>query len=233
MIRALIVDDEPPARARLERMLDDHPDVVIAASVGDVRTALSSLADDPPDVIFLDIHLPGDDGFTVLGLLGPRRRPAVVCTTAFAGHAVRAFDEAVVDYLLKPYSRERLAQALARVRENRQPQGPATQRIAVPGATGIGFLELRQLESVRAERNYVRLHTGHQRPLLRATLREMERRLPRDQFVLVNRSLIVRIDQVVEVQPLPHGEIALRLASGEQVVSGRSYAAGIRAALGL
>lgn len=233
MIRALIVDDEPPARARLERMLDDHPDVVIVGSVGDVRTAMSRLADDPPDVIFLDIHLPGDDGFTLLSLLGPRRRPAIVCTTAFASHAVRAFDEAMVDYLLKPYSRERLAQALARVRENRQSQGPATQRIAVPGANGIGFLELRQLESVRAERNYVRLHTGHQRPLLRATLREMERRLPRDQFVLVNRSLIVRIDQVVEVQPLPHGEIALRLASGEQVVSGRSYAAGVRAALGL
>ncbi|ADB30828.1 two component transcriptional regulator, LytTR family [Kribbella flavida DSM 17836] len=237
MIRALIVDDEPPARARLERMLGEHPDVEVVAAVGDVPAAMRRLAQDRPDTVFLDVRLPGDDGFTLLELLGRSDRPAVVCTTAYADHAVRAFDERAVDYLLKPFSRERLAEALARVREHHRPVRPAgpapARRIPVPGPTGIGFVDVRRVESVRAERNYVRVHTDDRRVLLRATLREMEDRLPGQEFVRVNRSVIVRIDRVVELQPLPHGEVALRLASGDQVVSGRSHAAVVRAALGL
>jgi two-component system LytT family response regulator len=237
MMRALIVDDEPPARERLRRLLTDHPDVSVVAEAGDVAAAISHLVEDRIDVVFLDIHLPGGDGFDLLDLLGPRRRPTLICVTANAEHAVRAFDEAAIDYLLKPFSRERLADALARVREQRRsaagPAVPRPRRIPVPGPTGTRFVEPRHITLVRGERNYVRLELADRTVLLRSTLRELEDRLPPADFVRVNRSLIVRLAAVVEVQSLPHGEVALRLTTGELVVSGRSYAPAVRSALGL
>lgn len=236
-MRALIVDDEPPARERLRRLLGEHPDIEVAGEAEDVRTAMLQLVSGEFDVLFLDIHLPGADGFELLDLIGRSGRPALVFVTANADHAVRAFDEAAVDYLLKPFSPERLAEALARVREHRRRPGGATaprpRRIPVPGPTGTRFVDQRQISLVRGERNYVRLEVAGRSVLLRSTLQEMERRLAPEEFVRVNRSLIVRLTQVVEAQNLPHGEVSLRLASGEQVISGRSYARTVKDALGL
>lgn len=254
-MRVLVVDDEPPARDRMTTMLGEHPDVQVVAAVGDVPQALAVLngADgttttQPVDAVFLDINLPGLDGFGLLDLLGRTRRPAVVCVTAYCDHAVRAFDEAAVDYLLKPYSRERLAEALARVRdhvagssERPAPASPLT-RIPVPSSTGVRFVEASRVVLVRSERNYVRLHVlGEPRTvgaptagvLVRATLTDMERRLPAGEYVRANRSAIVRLDAVVELRPLHHGEAALRLTSGHEVVTGRQHTPAIRAALGL
>lgn len=245
-ISALIVEDEPPARNRLREMLGDHPDVVITAEVGSVPAAMAEVVRDRPDLIFLDIALPGDEGLTLVDLIGRGRgggrAPAVVCVTAYADHAVRAFDAAVVDYLLKPFSRERLADSLARVREHLHavsvgaaadaaPRG--VRRLAIPVQGGVRFIDERRVDSVRAERNYVRVLAGDQRFLVRMTMKEMEDRLPAEEFVRVNRSLIVRLDRVLEMQPLPHGEVQLRLATGELVVSGRTQAPRVRAALGL
>lgn len=235
-MRVLIVDDEPPARERLRRLLDDHPDVDVVAEAGDVPTAVHAVLDGPVDVVFLDIHLPGGDGFDLLNLLGPRHRPTLICVTANAEHAVRAFDEAAVDYLLKPFSRERLADALARVRDQRRSANsasPRPRRIPVPGPTGTRFVEPRQITLIRGDRNYVRLELADRNVLLRSTLREMEDRLPRGEFIRVNRSLIVRVAAVVELQSLPHGEVALRLTTGELVISGRSHSSAVRTALGL
>lgn len=243
-ISALIVEDEPPARDRLRAMLADHPDVVITAEVGSVAAAMAEVVRERPDLIFLDIALPGDEGLTLVDLIGRGRgvgrAPAVVCVTAYADHAVRAFDAAVVDYLLKPFSRERLADSLARVREHLRPAdgvaGPASRavrRLAIPVQGGVRFIDDRRVDSVRAERNYVRVHAGDQRLLVRMTMKEMEDRLSAEDFVRVNRSLIVRLDRVLEMQPLAHGEVSLRLATGELVASGRAYAPRVRAALGL
>lgn len=238
-MRVLVVDDEPLARERLRRLLGDHPDVRLVAEACDVPTALQALTQHQIDVVFLDIHLPDGDGFDLLELAGPRDRPALICVTADARHAVRAFDAAAVDYLLKPFSRERLADALARVRDHHRAARPrdtaatGPQRIPVPGPTGTRFVDTRAVVVVRAERNYVRLEVADRRVLLRSTLREMEDRLPLGEFVRVNRSMLVRIAVIVELQTLPHGEVSLRLATGELVISGRSYAAPVKAALGL
>lgn len=249
-ISALIVEDEPPARDRLREMLGDHPDVVITAEVGSVPAAMAEVVRDRPDLIFLDIALPGDEGLTLVDLIGRgrgSRAPAVVCVTAYADHAVRAFDAAVVDYLLKPFSRDRLADSLARVREHLHAASVASasvasasdatprgvRRLAIPVQGGVRFIDERRVDSVRAERNYVRVLAGDQRFLVRMTMKEMEDRLPAEAFVRVNRSLIVRLDRVLEMQPLAHGEVQLRLTTGELVVSGRSHAPRVRFALGL
>lgn len=237
-MRVLVVDDEPPARERLGRMLAEHPDVEVVASVGSVRDAMAAAVAERPDAVFLDIALSGEEGFGLLDLLGSKERPHVVFVTAHADHAVRAFDEAAVDYLLKPYSKQRLAEAIARLRRYAGPAPPsagphAAHRIPVPGPSGVSFVDVRTIESVRAERNYVRLWLADRRPLVRSTLQDIARRLPSDTFVRVHRSVIVRLDRIVRVEPLPHGDLALWLASGEQVVASRTYADEVRQRLGL
>ena len=237
-MRTLLVDDEPPARERLRRMLGEHPDIEVVAEAGDVAGAMRALVQRPIELIFLDIHLPGPDGFELLELLGRAHRPALVCVTANTEHAVRAFDEAAADYLLKPFSRERLARALARVRDHRRPaeleDRPLRRaRIPVPGPTGTRFVDQRQIVLVRGERNYVRLDLGGRSVLLRGTLQDMAHRLAPGEFVRVNRSVIVRVAAVAELRTLPHGEVELHLSTGDHIISGRAYAAQVRAALGL
>ena len=246
MITALLVDDEAPARRRLRELLADHADVQVVAEADGVRGALAGIVRHRPDVVFLDIQLPDDDGFGVVDLLDARSRPAVVVTTAHAAHAVRAFEVGAVDYLLKPFARARLAVALTRVRETRTPlasptgsptAGPTSGLpvLRIPVLTGgkVRFVDVSRIELVRAERNYVRIHVGGHALLVRSTLRGLEQRLSAQEFSRVSRSAIVRLDRVVEVETLPHGELALRLSSGAQVVSGRDHSPALRVLLGL
>jgi two-component system LytT family response regulator len=240
VITALLVDDEPPARQRLRQLLADHPDVQVLAEAGGVRAAVSTITRHRPDVVFLDIQLPDDDGFGVVDLLGGGSRPAIVVTTAHADHAVRAFEVGAVDYLLKPFARARLAVALSRVRDHlaNGTADPAVRpvpvtRIPVMSGGRVRFVELNRIEIIRADRNYVRIHTGPRALVVRSTLREIEQRLPPGEFSRVSRSAIVRLDRVVEVETLPHGELALRLAGGAQVISGRDHSSTLRALLGI
>lgn len=240
MITALVVDDEPPARQRLRQLLADHADVHVLAEAGGVRAAVATIARHRPDVVFLDIQLPDDDGFGIIDLLGAGSRPAIVVTTAHADHAVRAFEIGAVDYLLKPFARARLAVALSRVRDHLATGAagtavhpvPAT-RIPVLSGGKVRFVELNRIEIIRADRNYVRIHTGPRALVVRSTLRDIEQRLPPGEFSRVSRSAIVRLDRVVEVETLPHGELALRLAGGAQVVSGRDHTPALRTLLGM
>jgi two-component system LytT family response regulator len=241
MITAVVVDDEPPARQRLRELLADHADLAVVAEAGDVRTAAAVVIQHRPDVVFLDIQLPDDDGFGVVDLLGrAAARPAIVVTTAHADYAVRAFDVGALDYLLKPFARARLAVAVNRVRDHLA--GGATSsyiptvpigRIPVMSGGKVRFIDVSRVETIRADRNYVRIHAGARPLLVRSTLHEIEQRLPREHFCRVSRSMIVRLDRVVEVETLPHGELALWLASGEQVISGRGNSSALRASLGL
>jgi two-component system, LytTR family, response regulator len=241
MISAVVVDDEPPARARLRELLADHADVAVVAEAGDVRTAAAMVIQYRPDVVFLDIQLPDDDGFGVVDLIGRgAARPAVVVTTAHADYAVRAFDVGALDYLLKPFARDRLAVAVNRVRDqlaggaaNPGIQSAPISRIPVMSGGKVRFVDVSRVEIIRADRNYVRIHAGVRPLLVRSTLHEIEQRLPREHFCRVSRSAIVRLDRVVEVETLPHGELALWLASGEQVISGRGYSSALRASLGM
>ncbi|MFC4908342.1 LytR/AlgR family response regulator transcription factor [Actinomadura gamaensis] len=235
MIRTLIVDDEPPARRRLQRMLARHDDVQLLAGCGSPGTALAALDRHRPDLVFLDVRLSGGDGFDVLDAIWGRHDPAVVFVTAFSRHAVRAFEIDAVDYLLKPYGQDRLDLALARVRDQlaRRAPAPALNRLPVEAGGRIRLLDLDAIDYVRAEDGYLRVHTGARSHLIRGTLAKLEERLGSAAFLRVHRSVIVRVDRIRELEILAHGEMRMILSSGDTVISGRAYRDQVRAALGL
>lgn len=241
VLRALVVDDEPPARARLRRMLTETGQVEIVAEAGTAAEATVLLEEHHPDVVFLDIQMPQGDGFPVVDALRDHPgRVALIFVTAFADYAVRAFDVAAVDYLLKPYSARRLNVALQRARLHvTAAAGPVVpparrrDRLAVEIGGRIRLIDSTAVDYAKSERNYVRLHTGPQSHLIRETLSNLESTLDPACFLRVHRSLIVRLDRIREIEPLGHGEMLLRLSTGASLISGRAYRDAITAALGL
>ncbi|MGC5053504.1 LytR/AlgR family response regulator transcription factor [Micromonospora sp. DT48] len=231
MIRALVVDDEPPARRRLIALLGHHPDVTVCGSCGSADEAVHAITVDRPDVVFLDVAMPGADGFTVLDELADP--PAVVFVTAHTRYATRAFDVAAVDYLVKPYHRERLAMALDRLRAHLRHRRPAVGRLAVGTGGHTRLLDPAEVDYLRADGNYVRVYVGSASYPVRATLTALLSTLDSTAFLRVHRSLAVRLDRVRDVQTLRHGELALRLRNGALLISGRSYRDEVRRALGL
>lgn len=240
-LRAVIADDEPLARARLRRLLEDGQGVEIVAECASGDEAVAAVHNLQPDVVFLDIRMPDLDGFGVLGDLNPARRPCVVFVTAYADHALRAFDADAVDYLLKPYSSERLQAALARVRRMLASdplradavRNDYLQRLAVPVGARMQLLPVAVIYCVVAQANYVELHANGRSFLLRATMAGLEARLDPRLFVRVHRSRIVRLDAIRDIEPLDSGQYLLRLADGMRIATGRSYRDKLREALGL
>ncbi|WP_026414267.1 LytR/AlgR family response regulator transcription factor [Actinomadura oligospora] len=235
MIKTLIVDDEPPARRRLQRMLTPHEDVQLLDGCGSAATALAALDRHRPDLVFLDIQLPEGDGFDILEAIWGRHDPAVVFVTAFSRHAVRAFEIDAVDYLLKPYDQDRLDLALTRVRDHlaRRAAVPALNRLPVEIGGRIRLLDLDAIDYVRAEDGYLRIHTGTRSHLVRGTLAKLQERLGSAEFLRIHRSVIVRVDRIRELEILGHGEMRLILRSGDVLISGRAYRDQVRATLGL
>jgi two-component system LytT family response regulator len=231
VIRALVVDDEPPARRRLVALLGHHADVTVVAVCGTAAEAVRAIAADRPDVVFLDVAMPEADGFAVLDELADP--PAVVFVTAHAHHAARAFDVAAVDYLVKPYHRERLAAALDRVRAHMRRPPPAARRLAVGTGRRTRLLDPAEIDYLRADGNYVRVYAGTASYPVRATLAGVLSTLDSAVFLRVHRSLAVRLDRVRDVETLRHGELALRLHTGTLLISGRAYRDEVRRALGL
>ncbi|ALN64028.1 response regulator [Lysobacter antibioticus] len=247
-LRAVVVDDEAMSRARLCRLLGLEADVEVIAECADGDSAVAALRRLPADVVFLDIRLPDLNGFGVLQALPAARRPQVVFVTAHAEHALRAFDADAVDYLLKPYSAERLGAALARVRRARAGHTPRPssagaagegareaypQRLAVPIGARLRLLPVEEIESVIAQSNYVELHAGGQAYLLRETLNGIEARLDPSRFVRIHRSRIVQLQAVRDIEQLDGGRYLLRLVNGQRLGSGASYRERIREAMGL
>jgi two-component system LytT family response regulator len=194
---------------------------------------------DRPDLVFLDVQMPGMDGFEVLDALDPATLPAVVFVTAYDRYALKAFDVHAVDYLLKPFDRQRFASALDRarldlraadagrrilalvadLRRERRPQ----QRIVVKAAGRVFFLRPAEIDWMEAAGNYVRLHVGKKSHLVRETMKGLEDRLDPDTFVRIHRSRIVNLDRVRELQPWFHGEHLIVLTSGEQLTTSRRH----------
>lgn len=237
-LRVAVVDDEPMARARLRRMLGGEPGVEIVAECGTGDSAIAALRRLRPDVVFLDIHLPDLTGFGVLAATDPAWRPSVVFVTAHAEHAVQAFDAGATDYLLKPYSHERLRAALDRARLSRGPLPQASaehfpDRLPVPFGPRLRLIAVATVDCVIAQSNYVELHAGPDRHVLRETLSAMEARLDPHRFVRIHRSRIVRIDAVSDIEMLGSGQYVLRLASGMRLGSGPNYRQRIVSAFGL
>jgi two-component system LytT family response regulator len=247
-VRVAIVEDEPPARARLRRLLAGHAGFRIVAEADDVAGGLAILRTHAPDLLFLDIRLGAEDGFDLLARAAPPY-PLVVFTTAWHEHALRAFEVAALDYLLKPFDRERFARCLDRVAPRlaerraggqgdvdadeeglRRLAGGLTRmprlRHIVVHARGRSLIvpigEVRRLE---AAGNYVEVHTANARHLVRATLSRLAQRLDPLEFLRVHRSHLVRADFIAAVAPCGHGDMKLTLRDGSEVMLSRRHRA--------
>lgn len=237
-IRVVIADDEPLARLRLRRLLGAIPGIEVAAECASGIEVMQLLPDCPCDLLFLDIQMPGADGFQALEHVVARPR-AVVFVTAYAEHAVRAFDVQAVDYLLKPISAERLLQAVERAQRALATDAPVAapptipRRLALPIGRRMQMVELDELDCAMAQANYVELKVGTRSFVLRETLQGFQARLDPTRFLRIHRSTIVRIDAIREVESLASGRYRIGLHSGLCVVSGRSHRELVRDALGL
>ncbi|MFI5232902.1 MAG: LytR/AlgR family response regulator transcription factor [Gemmatimonadales bacterium] len=245
-----IADDEPLARKRVRMMLGRHPEYNIVAECRDGQEAVDALAEHEPDVLFLDVKMPGLDGFEVLEALTEAKRPAaVVFVTAFADQAVAAFDENAADFLLKPYDYDRFARALARVEQRLEggavPRVPRAvgavlrsiarpryaERFLVRGPKHLYFVKASDVEWLDAAANYVRLHAGGRVHFVRETMRQVAERLPPERFVRVHRSIIVNLDCIQRLEPSEHGEYVISMRDGSRVRSSRTHNEQLRALL--
>ncbi len=240
MLEIALVEDEAPARARLRRLLATHTDVSIIGEAEDTISALELLRAKRPALVFLDVQLGRENAFALLRRL-PEPHPLIVFTTAYHEHALRAFEVAAVDYLLKPFDGPRLASTLARVRARLvevdalpadedarrlhaawKPSGPPLRLVVVDRGSRI-IVPLSDLLRVSACGNYVELHTPTHRHLLRTPLARLAQRLDPAQFLRVHRGHLVRADQIVSVTPRAHGDAELRLRDGSTLLLSRRF----------
>jgi len=245
-LSALLVDDEPLALRRLDRAIAAIGGVEVVGTTTSARQAVELIDSLAPDVVFLDIAMPGLDGFEVAERAGGGAGPAIVFVTAFDQHAVRAFDVDAVDYLLKPVAPDRLRAAIARVRgwiagrasaRAEPPSEEAEGRLGADGSLWVHrhqeFVRVRveDIVWIEAEGDYVRLHSEGGGGLMRATLSSLEARLDPALFVRVHRSAICRINAISGLQRKATGALAVRLSNGDEAPVGRSYNSGLRALL--
>ena len=238
-LRVLIVDDEAPARAKLRALLAEASDVEVVAEARNGAEAVEMIRSTALDLVLLDIQMPELDGFEVVERVGIDRMPPVVFVTAYDEHALRAFEVCALDYLLKPFAPPRLHRVLERVRERRaatqeeladrlerllQASRAYTRRLLVPASDGRQILlDVTRIRYVRAARNEVRLITVDGEHRLRTTLTELEFRLDPEEFLRINRSEIVRLDRVREVQPWFRGDARLLLDDGTTLSWSRRF----------
>jgi two-component system LytT family response regulator len=225
-MKALIVDDEPLARRELRRLLAEFPWVEIIGEAGNIAEAAKAIEADAPELLLLDIKMPGGSGFDLLAQL--EHVPRVIFTTAYDDHAVQAFEVNALDYLLKPIEPERLAGALARARgpstqsAARQPQ--IVERLFIRDGARCWFVPLNEVSLIVAEGNYVRLHWREVRPLLGRPLSSLEERLDPQRFFRANRRQIINVEFIEEVEPGTSGQLHVQLRGGPEVEISRRQA---------
>jgi two-component system LytT family response regulator len=244
-LRAIVVDDEAPARALLREYLGAHADVEVVAECANGFEAVKAAGELAPDLVFLDVQMPKLDGFEVLELLEPR--PAVVFCTAYDEFALKAFEVNAVDYLLKPFGRDRLAAALDRVRERRaapaagaasapapsaaalaiaaREPGRFTERLLVRDGANVHVVTLEQLDYLEAQDDYVAIHAGGKSWLKHATLAELAEGLDPARFVRVHRSYVVPVDRIARLELYAKDSRVAILRDGKELpVSRAGYA---------
>ena len=241
-IRTLVVDDEPLAREGIRLRLGGDAGFTVVGECSDGAEALEAIAGLRPDVVFLDVQMPGLTGFDVAEELGGDEAPAVVFVTAYDQYALRAFEVHALDYVLKPFDDERFSETLRRVRtrlaERRAgrleerlagllgdlrggaPEGAARawpRRLAVRDAAKIAFVDVDELDWVEADGDYVRLHCGAASHMVRRTMAQMDSRLDPDRFVRIHRSTIVNVERIRELRPTFHAEFVVVLTDGTRL----------------
>ena len=246
-IRTLIVDDEPLARERVRSLVDGQPglEVIGEASDGDqaVQAILHGVGGLQPGLVFLDVQMPRRTGFEVIQEVGPERMPAVVFVTAYDQYALRAFEVHAVDYLMKPFDRDRFDNAVDRARKHLdakddgalktqlmqlvrdlQPATAAKQdRLVVKSGGRLFFLRMDEIDWIEAAGNYVRVHVGKDAHLLRETMNAIEGRLDQKMFLRIHRSRIVNMERVKELHPWFNGDYAVILRDGTKLMLSRGY----------
>jgi two-component system LytT family response regulator len=245
-IRTLIVEDEPLARERLRGLLEADADIEVVGECADGRAAVAQIESLRPELVFLDIQLPELDGFGVLATLAPGALPAVVFTTAYDRFAIKAFEVHALDYLLKPFDRERFEAALRRAKAQLARTLPLAtepalrkliaelrvdprlpERLSVRSSGRITLVSVDQIDWIEAADNYVILHAGSTEHLHRETMKALETRLPSEQFVRISRSCIVNVQRVKELQSTFHGSYTVVLVNGARLPASRRYRANV------
>jgi two-component system, LytTR family, response regulator len=237
---ALLVDDEPLARASLRTLLAREPDAITIFEARNGHEAASLILGERPDVVFLDVQMPEMNGFDVVRQVGAAAMPEVIFVTAHDRFAIQAFEINALDYLLKPVSEERFAEALQRTRSHLQQRGDASERIvsllqtlaappktlkriAVRSAGKTRFVDLEDVLWIQGAENYVQLHTATSRHLVHATMQSMLERLDPEVFVRVHRSAIVNVRHIRQIETAAPGDYVLTLDNGSSIQSSRTY----------
>ena len=225
-MKTLIVDDEPPARRELKRLLSEFSWVEIAGEADNIEKAKMLVESLSPELLFLDIQMPGGSGFDLLERLD--HVPEVIFTTAYDEYAVRAFEVDALDYLLKPIDPARLAESLARVKNAQvarsAPSQPPLDQIFVRDGERCWFVPLREVSLLSSEGNYIRLSWGKRRPLLGRALAALETRLDSNRFFRANRREIINLDFIESVEAGVNGRLHVQLREGPEVEISRRQA---------
>ncbi len=243
-IRVLIVDDEPLARRGIRRLMQSESDFEIVGEARNGREAITAIENNTPDLVFLDVQMPLLDGFSLIEKISAENTPEIVFVTAYDEHAIRAFEINALDYLLKPIDPQRFQKTLERVRrrlierENeeierkvvdllqnlKEAKQPARlERIAVKERGRVFFVQVDEIDWIAAQGNYVEIHVGQAKHLLRETMDGIESKLDPHKFLRIRRSTIVRIESIKELHPLFGGEHAVILCDGTELSSSRRY----------
>jgi two-component system, LytTR family, response regulator len=235
-IRTLIIDDEPLARQGIRLLLKDETDVVVAAECANGKEGLEAIQRESPDLVFLDVQMPGMDGFDLLASLPEDRTPVIIFVTAYDQHAVKAFDASATDYLLKPLRAARFKEALARAKRELQSRDTITLNLRLQALLEVAkpktsyptqfsikegehtaFVRVSNVDYIEAAANYVILHAGQQNHILRETLANLEERLSPKTFLRIHRSFIVNMARVSGIKPTFRGEHVLTLKNGKEL----------------
>lgn len=241
-IKTLIVDDEPIARDRVRRMLNEETDIEIIGECGNGKEAVSFINENKPDLVFLDIQMPEMSGFEAIHEINPNRIPAIIFVTAYDQYAIQAFDVHALDYLLKPFNRERFKRAIERAREQieKANSGKIDERLAslladltsskkylerlvVKSVGRVFFLRTDEVDWIEAAGNYAKLHVGREGHLIRETMNGLEAKLNPDKFLRIHRSTLVNIDRIKELNPLFSGDYTVMLKNGTELTLSRNY----------
>lgn len=247
-IRTLLVDDEVLARLSLRQALMSYTKVEIVCECGNADDAMRAIDSLHPDLVFLDIRMPGMDGFELIQHLAPAKLPLVVFASAFDEHALKAFDAGALDYVLKPIDQDRFDLCMTRVVAQWQgligehpplrhsafgaPTHPVL-RFSVPAGEHLRVIRAEEIDWIAADGNYVRLHVAGDALLHRETLRNMEAMLDPVRFARIHRATIVNIDRIKEVHPLFRGNAQIVLADGTKLLLSRRFRERARVAFGL
>ena len=244
-LRTLVVDDEPFAREKVRSFLADYPDFEVVGDYEDGEQAACGILTQQPDVVFLDVEIPGKSGLEVVNSLPADSQPSIVVVTAFDRYAVQAFEVEALDYLLKPFNKTRFAQAIKRVRQKavslkvgnadsvtlgRLSHSEIADREGVVIKSGSKIIIVRSssIEWVEAQGDYVMMHAQKAHHLVRETMSMMEKRLDPGRFARIHRSAIVNLDFISELRPLWGGDYRVLLQDGTQLTLSRNFRTAVR-----